>query len=133
MKVFKTIPKDLYLIYDDIIERIESDRQDDIDLIMRIFSWIYHTLRILEMDELLKVLIMDQYSQDITSGEDLDEELDAILEERLIPGDIVETCKGLVLYEESSGSVRFSHETVKLFIEKELKQRLPPTIILAKT
>jgi hypothetical protein len=85
------------------------------------------------MDELLEVFILEEYSQDAMSGEDLDEGLDTILEYRLAPYDIVETCKGLILYEESSGSVRFSHETVNEFIEKELKQRLPPSITLAKT
>jgi hypothetical protein len=130
---FKTVPKGLYSAYNGVIERIESGRQGDADCAMRIFSWIYHARRILKMDELLEALVIAEYSQDIMSGEPLDEDLEAILEDRLTPGDIVETCKGLVLYDESSGSVRFSHETVKEFIEKELKQRLPPPITLAKT
>jgi hypothetical protein len=133
MEAFKTVPKGLYLAYDGVIERIESGRQGDVAFAMRIFSWIYRARRILEMDELLEALVIDEYSQDIVCGEDLDQELDAILEERLTPIDIVETCKGLVLYEESSGSVRFSHETVKDFIEKKLEQRLPPSIKSAKT
>jgi hypothetical protein len=77
---FKTVPKGLYSAYNGVIERIESGRQGDADCAMRIFSWIYHARRILKMDELLEALVIAEYSQDIMSGEHLDEDLEAILD-----------------------------------------------------
>lgn len=133
MKRFETVPKGLYEAYSSVIERIEkSGRDGDADVAMRIISWIYHARRTLRMDELLEALVVDEYSQD--ANLELDAELDAILEYKLTPPEIVETCKGLVLFEETSGSVLFSHETVNGFI-KELGQtlRLPSKTRLAKT
>jgi hypothetical protein len=134
MKRFETVPKDLYPAYNSVIERIKNGREGDADFAVRIISWIYRARRILKMDELLEALVVEEYSQE-ANGDYLDEELDAILEDKLTPTDIVETCKGFILHEESSGSVRFIHETAKGFIQSELehKLQLPSPIRLAKT
>ena len=105
------------------------DRVDHANFAMRIITWIYRSPRILDMDELLEALVVGEYSENANG----DEELDEILEYMVTPNDIVNACKGLVLYEESSGSVRFSHETVKAFIESDLEQKLMAQISLAKT
>jgi len=120
----KTVPKGLYAAYHTVIDRIDRAK-----FAMRIITWIYRSPRILEMDELLEALVVGEYSENANG----DEELDEILEYMVTPNDIVIACKGLVLYEESSGSVRFSHETVKGFIASELEQKLTPPVGLAKT
>lgn len=51
----------------------------------------------------------------------------------LTPIEVVECCRGFVVYEESTGYVQFSHETVRKFIERELIANLPTAINIAKT
>ena len=57
-------------------------------------------------------------------------ELDLRGNRMLQPDQVVECCRGLVVYEKSTGFVQFSHETVRTFIERELK---PTAINIAKT
>jgi len=60
-------------------------------------------------------------------------ELDPRGNRMLKPNQVIECCRGLVIFEESTGFIQFSHETVRTFIESKLQQKLPPTINLAKT
>ena len=129
MKAFKTVPKDMYSAYNDVMERIENSRRgDDKDLAMRILSWLFRAQRTLHMDELLEALAVGPDDDD--SDED---DQDLIHENMLQPFQIIECCKSLVLYEESSGLVRFTHYTVQEFIARHIQQNLPPAIDLAKT
>ena len=126
LKRLKTIPTDLFEAYDRVIERIKGSGQEgDTDLSMIIISWIYHAQRILTMDELLEAVVIEQYCQDANPELSI-EELDTILECKITPIDVVDSCKGLVLFEESSRSVRFTHETVKEFIKKRNLKLLSP-------
>jgi hypothetical protein len=88
---------------------------------MEVLSWILRAPRALRMDELLEALAVED------GDEDLEREF------MLQPSQIVESCKSLVIYDESNGVVRFSHYTVKQFIERELQNKLPPTAHLAMT
>jgi len=128
LKKLKTTPGSLFEAYDGVITRIkESGQEDDSGLSMIIISWIYRASRILKMSELLEAVVIEQYlgNEDSHSIE----ELDPILKYKMLPTDIVDLCKGLVLYEESSGLVRFSHETVKEFIsERNLPLAYPSTL-----
>jgi ankyrin repeat protein len=155
---FKTVPKTLDLAYTEVMERIESsERSGDKALALKIFSWLYHAMRNLSMDELLEALAVDNdddmpdhqwesgssnpytdSDSDSDSGSDLD--LGEMPEDgerhfpfaKLKPTDVVECCKGLVLHE-PGGLVRFIHDTVRVFVGKNLKSELPSELNLAKT
>jgi hypothetical protein len=99
------------------MDRIEKS---DKELALKILSWLFRAQRILRMDELLEALVVEEGDQDL--------ERECMLE----PVAVVECCKSLVLYEETSGLVRFTHETVQDFIAKHV-QNLPQTFVLAKT
>jgi hypothetical protein len=99
------------------MERIEKS---DKDLALRILSWLFRAQRVLRMDELLEALVVEEGDQDLEREYMLD------------AGSVVECCKSLVLYEESSGLVRFTHETVQDFIAKNIPHLLQ-TSVLAKT
>ena len=87
------------------MKRIEiSDR----DLAVRIFSWLFRALRILTMEELLEALVVEEGDGDL--------ERECLLE----PMDVITCCNGLVLYEEASGIVRFSHKTVHDYISNDV-------------
>jgi len=60
-------------------------------------------------------------------------ELDLKGNQLLKPNEVLECCRGLVVYEESTGLVQFSHETVRTFIERELEPEHPTAINIAKT
>ncbi len=72
------------------------------------------------MDELLEVLVVEDGNQDL--------ETESLIE----PADVIQCCKSLVLYEESSGIVRFTHETVNDYINDNI-DILPPVTNLTKT
>jgi hypothetical protein len=122
-----TIPTDLFAAYDKVIERIDGSGHNDAkDLSMIIISWIYHARRILKMDELLEAIAVEQNSQ-LTPLICPIQELDMVLEYMVTPDNVIECCKGLVLFEKSSGSVRFTHETVKDFVEMRQLKLLSPS------
>ena len=88
------------------------------------FSWIFRAKRPLQMNELREALI----TQDKEYAVDLDE-MDM---EELLATDILEICQNLVVYEEISGVVRFSHPTVQEFLESQVFES-PPVVDLART
>jgi hypothetical protein len=51
----------------------------------------------------------------------------------LEPSAVIECCKSLILYDVSSGLVRFTHETVQEYIASNMKQSIPRPSDLAKT
>jgi hypothetical protein len=73
------------------------------------------------MNELLEALVVEEGDRDLKT------------EDMLPPTEVIECCQSLVLYEESSGLVRFTHYTVQEFITCKLEQKLPPIIHLTKT
>lgn len=150
IRAFKTIPKTLDSAYNEVMDRIEkSPRSGDKALALKILSWLYHAQRNLSMDELLDALSVDidvyhddsDHESDANSaGEDMDDLEENYTGEnnmdlshgKLNHNDIIECCKSLVIHE-SDGLVRFSHETVRLFVGKNLKAQLLPTTNLAKS
>lgn len=113
----KSIPNSLSEAYQALIGRID---EIDRDLALRIFSWLFRAQRILRMDELLEALVVEEGDRDL--------ERECLLE----PSDIIKCCNGLVLYEESSGFVRFSHETVHDYFKTNINI-LPTSAHLAKS
>ena len=134
MKALKTVPKDMSSAYNDVMERIKKSRDGkDKDLAMRILSWLFHAQRTLHMDELLEALAVGPGEDDSDVDDTDDDDQDRIHGNMLQPFQVIECCKSLVLYDESSGLVRFTHYTVQQFIASHIKQSLPPAIDLAKT
>ena len=105
--------------------RIENSSPDDKELALRILSWISRALRPLRMNELLEALVTEVVLPNTT----LEEALQCLLS----PSDIIECCKSLVIYEESSGLVRFAHFTVQEFLNSHAPADFPPQTHLAKT
>jgi hypothetical protein len=71
---------------------------------MQILTWIFHAARPLQMDELRIALDVE------------DEDPTIVDEPQLSNEDIIEMCQSLVVFEESSGVVRFVHPTVQEFL-----------------
>jgi uncharacterized protein len=92
---------------------------------MRILSWVLRSFRPLKMDELREALVVEDVEADVTFKE--------LLEDQLSSSDIIECCKSLVIHEESSGLVRFTHFTAHQFIAEHVWTRLPPATHLANS
>jgi ankyrin repeat protein len=75
----------------------------------------------------------DEEDEDAAEADATDCELDLNGNRPLKPNEVLECCRGLVVYEESSGLVQFSHETVRTFIERELEPEHPTAINIART
>ena len=83
-EITNNVPNNLSEVYKGIMARIEDN---DRDLAMKIFSWLFRAWRILLMDELLEALVVEE------TGTDLDREF--LLE----PSDVIRCCNGLVIWE----------------------------------
>jgi hypothetical protein len=148
MKAFKTLPRDMSAAYDDVIERIEnSSGGNDKDIAFRVLAWIFLSLRPLTMDELLEALAVG--AEDDSSDEE-DSELANVEEDiqdidwhqdnpnvlsyaKLRPDQVVDCCKSLIQYDETSGLVRPIHYTLQEYYTRYLQSKLPSEGYLAKT
>lgn len=99
-----SLPKSIDEAYAKLLNRLEGD---DKRLAFKILSWIYYALRPLLMEELREALSV-RLGQTRLNSQAL-----------LARGDIIECCQGLVVLEKSSDTVRFTHQTVKNFLQKE--------------
>ena len=116
-KALDTLPAELFTAYKEVTDRISKSDKEMGDAGMQALTWIFHAARPLQMDELRVVL-------DIEDGHwKIDDE------PQFTPADIIEMCQSLVVYEESSGAVRFVHPTVQEF----LRSFNFSDIVLAKT
>ena len=122
-----TVPRDLSSVYSDIILRIERGTRPDKELAMRILSWVFHARRPMQMGELLEALAVDGFMP----GQHPELTLEDVLREKLPAAEIIECCKSLVMHEESSGLVIFTHFTVHQFIADHISKKLPPMTDLA--
>ena len=77
------------------------------------------------MDELLEALVVEEFQPCLTLKE--------VLQDKLTASDVIDCCKGLIIYEKSSDMVRFIHFTIQKFIEINANNFLPPATHLAKT
>jgi hypothetical protein len=77
-------------------------------------SWIFHACQPLAMDELREALIIQVKKKTDT--------LDEANMEDLLAADILECCQSLVVYEESSVVVQFSHPTVQEFLKSQIRE-----------
>lgn len=116
--------------YEDIIQRIRSSQRGDHELAMKILSWVFRAITPLRMDELLEALVVEEVELDeIESGLRLEDVLPDVLK----PYPVIDCCKSLIIYEESSQLVRFTHFTVQEYITDHLQSCLPSVTHLSKT
>jgi hypothetical protein len=119
MQALRTVPRTMSAAYEDILKRIEQSGSGDMNLAIKILSWLFYTKEPLSMDALREALVVDE-------NDEL--QRDYILD----PEDIIDCCKSLVVHETSSGFVRFTHYTVQEYIGT-IESRLCSMNYLAKT
>lgn len=116
-KALNSLPTSEIEAYKQIMARIRAGTSHTSVTAIRTLIWIFHAARPLRMDELLEALYIEERLSGIDGNQ------------KFVSVDIIEMCHSLVVYDEPSGIVRFSHITVQEF----LKSRKLPVINLAKT
>jgi Ankyrin repeats (3 copies) len=102
IEALRSVPTDVPDAYEEILVRIENAQHKDVAL--EILSWLYYARRPLLMDELREILSVRPGDSDISP-----DYLDS-------PEQVIQYCQSLILFEEESGIVRFSHYTVEEFL-----------------
>ncbi|KAJ7814599.1 hypothetical protein B0H14DRAFT_2375859 [Mycena olivaceomarginata] len=102
----KNMPGDLDSMYDDIMERINGQSEEDRNLARRTLSWILTTEAVLHVSELIEALAIEPKTNDL----DLDNVLDM--------GDILSVCAGLVVINEEDHLVRLIHYTAQDYLDR---------------
>jgi hypothetical protein len=107
--------------YERILDLINKESEYTKNMAFRTLSWIFHARRPLKMQELSHAIVVEDgpflYNDDDHS-----------------PAVIVESCQGLITYDESSGVVRFAHATVQEWFSKSNSYKdLPSALYLAQT
>ena len=102
------IPVDEIHAYGKIMNKIRNRLLPDMSkAILRALSWILRSKRLLRMDELREVIWVEE--NDVGLNKDQIKKFQA--------EDIIKRCDSLVIHETSTGVVRFSHATVRTFLE----------------
>ena len=115
---FPTSPQDVYRnVIDKMCEK-KALRLGDQPL--RILSWILYAARPLKVEELVEALAVGEHDKEL-------------LERRKAkPKDIVKGCEPLVDYDEHTRIVKFTHDTVREFLEEHCTNKLSAPHDLAK-
>ena len=114
-----SLPQNVSNAYKEIMERIERRGSMVKDFALRILLWVFNAKRPLQMKELCELLSIKPGDKDIC-------EKWCPKEER-----VVDVCESLIIYDKSSGTVRFTHHTVNEFLHECGNNYLPHVSYLA--
>lgn len=121
MAALDSAPRDLSDAYEAVFARIERRSKCAKSLALRTLSWVFYAKRSLHMDELREALAVRDSDIQLHETYLLD------------PGSIVEVCESLIVHDDSSGIVRFTHYTVQEFLQSNNVIPLLSMVDLAKT
>ncbi|KAL8918574.1 MAG: hypothetical protein Q9172_005364 [Xanthocarpia lactea] len=100
-KAMENLPATLDDMYNDAIQRIQSQSQDDRELANKALRWVAYTYRPLRVKALLEALAIEPGETDL--------DLEAIPPMGLI----LDVCAGLLIFDEQSEAVRLVHHTAQ--------------------
>ncbi|KAJ6529213.1 hypothetical protein B0H19DRAFT_1041260 [Mycena capillaripes] len=121
-EALETLPKDLEHTYDEAMERINRQSEDDRKIALAVLTWVANTKRVLSITELREALAIEPGATSF----DPDNLLDINI--------ILSVCAGLIIVEETSSAVRLVHYTTQGYLDKVQNHRFPEahtTITLA--
>jgi hypothetical protein len=78
-KALKTLPEGLHGTYDEVMRRIESQNDDDKQLVKQVLCWIFHALRPLILGKLQHALAVEPGELELDEGNIIDGKLLASL------------------------------------------------------
>lgn len=111
------LPPTMQDIYDDIIQGINNSIPGDQDLALKALSWVFHTANHPGSRPLSVKEILDLVATEI--GEDL-----ATDDLKSSPDDLLNACRGLLIVDAITNTVRFAHLTVLEYFRKNVLRPL---------
>ncbi|KAJ7117127.1 ankyrin repeat-containing domain protein [Mycena epipterygia] len=107
------LPKDLWHTYDEAMERIDRQGEDDRQLAHLTLTWVANAKRPLSVGELQEALAIEPDATDL----DPDNLLDISI--------VLSICAGLVMVDETASVVRLIHYTTQDFLDSIQSQQFP--------
>jgi hypothetical protein len=115
-KALDILPEELDKTYEEAIERIQSQPEDESKLAMRVLSWITHAIRPLKVEEILyAIAVMNLDPGDTT----LDEE--GLTDE----AELITVCGGIVIVDQDSRVIRLVHYTTQEYFNRKRGKWFP--------
>lgn len=111
------LPDKLEKTYDDALERIQRQPEDESKLAMRVLSWITHAVRPLKVEEIQHAIAVMNFDSD-----------DTTLDEEGLPdeAELITVCGGSAVIDQDSGVIRLVHYTTQDYFERH-RSRIFPT------
>jgi hypothetical protein len=107
------LPKGLDDTYEEALQRIEAQNEDDRKLATRVLSWITYAMEPLSVVQLQHALAIKPGAKRLDEGDIVDEEI------------LLSICAGLVSIEQESGVIQLVHYTTQDFFERVGEDRFP--------
>ncbi|KAJ7453730.1 ankyrin repeat-containing domain protein [Mycena latifolia] len=111
-----SLPKDLDRTYDEAMERIEHQNEDDRKLAHSVLTWVAYAVRPLLIEELREALAIDPGAESIDPDNLLDTDI------------ILSVCAGLVIVDEAMSTVRLIHYTTQEYMNTIQRRRFPQAL-----
>ncbi|KAF7368010.1 Ankyrin [Mycena sanguinolenta] len=107
------LPKDLDHTYDEAMERIEHQNEDDRQLAHLVLTWVAYAVRPLVVDELREALAIEPEAKSVDPDNLLDVDI------------ILSVCAGLIIVDEAMSVVRLIHYTAQEYMNTVQPRRFP--------
>ncbi|KAI9780621.1 MAG: hypothetical protein M1816_002782, partial [Peltula sp. TS41687] len=118
-KALENLPQELNSTYEEAMERIRGQAEDDRKLAERVLSWIIYAMRPLSVEELQHAVAIEPGMTELEDEDLTDREF------------LASVCAGLVVIDDEIGIVRLVHYTTQEYFESVRKVLFPngPTSI----
>lgn len=119
---FQNLPKTLDSTYEDAMQRLSAQQRDDVELAIKVLSWISYAIRPLSIVELQHAIAID------FSEKEFDEE--ALTDQDILTS----VCGGLVRIDQETTTVRLIHSTAQEYFKRHRDRIFPDAKnIIART
>src|SRR5579859_4802100 len=107
----ENLPSGLDNTYKDVMERISKQGKADVDLALKVLSWITYAKVPLEAKALQHAVAIKPGMTTLDDGDLTDED------------DLISVCAGIVTIDRESGIVRLVHYTTQKYLEKHFMEQ----------
>jgi hypothetical protein len=115
-KALDVLPEERDKTYEEALERIQRQPEDESKLAMRVLSWITHAIRPLKVGEIQHAIAVMNFEPDDTT---LDEE--GLADE----AELITVCGGIAVIDQNSRVIRLVHYTTQEYFERHRSEIFP--------
>ncbi|KAJ7706659.1 ankyrin repeat-containing domain protein [Mycena rosella] len=112
-KALRSMPSDLPKTYDEIMQRINQQPEEDRKLALSALSWISNAKRLLRVPELREALAIEPGTNTLNPDNLLDMDI------------VLSVCAGLITVDQADGVVRLIHYTTQRYLDRVQTTHFP--------